>query len=323
MNAPLTLLALTLVGCAQPSLGPSRLLQDDPMLAALPGHVTLLGGVDAAALDRGALAAPFAARLGLMPSAAPRLAQLSGELDRAVFACGARGCLALAQGDLAEADWCGLAAGLDGARVPLSGRCSPSEEPGLDAATPRGEPLTLRQLAPDKLVMGDRAAVLDAYPQAAGALTAARFDPSGLDGAVPEGELWVLAHRPAALAEQAARRLEQQGAPRALDLAERLHELLGCCEDELSAIHSAALALDTREQPRLTLRITCADGWTARTVERALAERVGQQLDALPLPWREALGAPELLRAGSQVQLELSADPDTLRALSQGEEVAL
>ncbi len=326
MNARALVLCALAAGCNPPPPGPSRVLSDDPMVAALPPSVTLLGGADLAALDRGALAAPFAERLGLLPSATPQLMGFgAGHAQRLVFGCGDHGCLALAEADLARADWCALAERSAERGAEASLRCSDPSEPGLDGALPSGDPLALRQLSPTKLVLGDRAAVRSAYPRASErgpALAPAAFDPSPLEGLIPEGALWVVAHRPGRLTRQATRRLEQHGSPRALALVETLDDALECCSDRLEDVEAVAAAVDAGDELTLTLRITCRDGLTARGVERALEDRLERALDEGSPPWVSALPRLELGRVGRTVELRGASGQGSLADLLASLEVS-
>lgn len=319
-------LAGLLVGCSQPTLAPSRTLLDDPMLAALPSGVTLIGGADMAALDDSWLADSFKERTGVSPTAAPQLVGAdTASAERLVLGCGDHGCLALAEGELDGLDWCALADrhALDKPVDEL--RCSAPSEPGLDARLPGGEPLAMRQLSPTKLVFGDRAAVRSAYPLASSRNDTegpAAFDPAVLEGLVPQGALWMVAHEPSRVALQAARRLEQNGSAQALDMALELRAAVDCCSDQLEDVVAVALAVDDQDGLRAVLRITCRDGWTARAVERTLDERLERALDEGAPPWLSALPSLELVRVGQVVELRGHGNQVDLDGLLRIQEVS-
>jgi len=304
MNAPTpVILTALLIGCSQPTLSPTRALLDDPMVTALPPGVTLIGGVDMTALDDSWIADAFTARTGVAPSAAPSLAGAKGAFtDRMVFACGEHGCLGLAEGDMGDMDWCAVA-DRRGADLPDHRlRCSADDEPGLDATLPMGEPVALRQLSPTKLVMGDRAAVRNAYPLASGRGEAS-FDPAALEGLVPQGALWMAAYEPGQMALQAARRLDQNGSAQAAAMASQLRDMVDCCSEQLEDVVAVALAVDDLDGLQAVLRVTCRDAWTARAVERAMDRRLDRALEEGAPTWLGALSAIELVRAGATVEL--------------------
>jgi hypothetical protein len=323
VTAPILVLAAFLAGCSQPPLSPTRTLEGDPMIVALPPGLTVVGGAELAALDRGGLASSFAAFAGVTPSEAPSLAGAdAATLDRLVLGCGEHGCLALAEGDLGGVDWCTVAQS-SAAEAPASElRCSAASEPGLDGSMPGGEPLALRQLSPTKLVLGDRAAVRAAYPLA-GERAGAGFDPAALEGLVPQGTLWLAAHEPSRMALQAARRLEQHGSPQALSLASELRDAVACCSDRLEDIAAVALAVDDDgDDLSAVLRVTCRDAITARGVERVVEERLQRALDEGTPPWVAGLSSLELVRAGETVELRALGTRTDLEDLLSGQEVA-
>jgi len=315
MSARNTMLfAALLVGCNPGVLSPTRTLVDDPMVAALPPGLTLIGGVDLAALDQGGLAPAFAERTGVFPSEAPWRAGLDGSsTDRMVLGCGDHGCLGLAEGELSGLDWCALAQ-RRGADLPHhSIGCSADEEPGLDVTLPTGEPMALRQLSPTKLVIGDRAAVRSAYPQA-GSHPDSGFDTASLEGMIPQGSIWLAAHEPSRMALQAAHRLEQNGSPQATAMATQLRELVDCCSEQLEDVVAVALAVDTQDEPTAVFRVTCRDAWTARGVERAIQKRLDRALEDRSPTWLEALDDFDLVRAGDTVELRGHSTQGALEA---------
>ncbi len=322
----LALLTALLVGCSQPTIGPSRTLLDDPMVAALPPGLTMIGGVELGELDESWLAAPFAARMGVSPSHAPQVVGVQGaSAQRLVLGCGDHGCLALAEGELEQVDWCAVADRRAVARPAADFRCSAAHEPGLDATLPSGETLALRQLSPTKLVLGDRAAVRSAYPLAperGAAPDPVRFDPAPLEGMVPEGALWLVAHQPSRMALQAARRLEQNGSSAATTMAVELRNMVDCCSDRLEDVVAVALAVDDSDGVTAVLRVTCRDTWTARAVERALDDRLARALDQSTPAWLAALPSLELVRAGSVVELRGYGDQADLEGLLTSLEVS-
>lgn len=322
MTARILALGLLLAGCSQPIMGPTRSLVGDPMVAALPPGVTVIGGADLALLDQGGLAVPFAAKAGVAPSATAQLAGLDGaRADRLVLGCGEHGCLGLVEGDLTAVDWC-AAADRRAADLPdRQLRCSAASEPGLDASLPGGGPIALRQLSPTKLVLGDRAAVRSAYPLASGRAEPG-FDPAALEGLVPQGALWLAAHEPSRMALQAARRLEQSGTPQAVSMAAELRAAVDCCSDRLEDIAAVALAIDDEDGLSAVLRVTCRDSLTAREVERAMQDRLDRAIDEGSPPWVAQLTSLDLVRAGETVELRAHGTEADLDGLLSAQEVA-
>jgi hypothetical protein len=311
VNARAPLFALLLAGCSQPPLAPSRTMTADPMLAALPSGVTLVAGADLATLEPGW----FADELALLTETAGLSA------NHLVLGCGEHGCLSLVEAELEQVDWCELAEERGAQRPSSNLRCSAASEPGLDARLPGGEPIALRQLSPSKLVLGDRAAVRNAYPQAR-PHDDAGFEPVSLEGLVPEGDLWVAAHQPSLMALQAARRLEQNGSAEALALAVELRDAVECCSDRLEDVLALALAINVEDGVSAVLRVSCRDSLTARTVEHALDDRLQRAIDEGTPSWLASASSVELVRSGTTVELRAHSSEAALEGLLPHREVA-
>ena len=215
-----------LIACA--GVSPSLEVGDDAMLAALPADVTVVGGIDAAAL-----VAPDADDL----LADAGLAREDGDAIR--FGCGWDGCAALAEGRFGELR-----------RPAVSLPRSRERAHGFDVPTGLGR-VAVRRLDSTRLVAGDPAALRRV------ALGGSTFDLASLDGRVPDGDAWVLLRDPATLSEQAAWRLDG----RAADLAEQVRAAWAEHGDEAARVESVAVAWD---DGTVRVRAICVDAASCR-----------------------------------------------------------
>lgn len=172
-----------LVACAPDTLGPSRPVEADAMVRALPADAAVVLGVDLAAV-RATPAWEAAVERWIDAEAfdGAMAAWTGGDGPRRVrAACGADGCVALAEGDFAALSPALLAeAGADLGVRP--------RRHGADVRA-GGHDLVARRLGPTKGVVGDRAAVRRLA--AAHADGAPGFDAAALAGIVPAGDVWV------------------------------------------------------------------------------------------------------------------------------------
>lgn len=254
---------LFLLGCAQPGLNPDADLVGDPLLAALPRDAALVVRVH---LDRDGLA-PWQ-DAGLVDLAA---IPLTGLPDQGAAARGATGCVVLLEGEV----------------EPLAPPTRGAHRWVIDVG---GTPLLWRRLAADKAVAGEVAAVHELSADRADG--ASGLDRAELQGAVPDGDVWVVARDPDRLVELAtARGFVVPTLPAGVDLVESI---------ALSARHDG-------DRVALTARAVLVDRGTARALARA-AGRV--RLDG----WRGVLAdRASVVQVDNIVEVQgLWLEPDEL-----------
>ena len=289
---------LVMLACGSPqtlldSLDPAA----EPLLQHAPEGSTVLLGLDLVALADSApgrrwmarhegdlltLDARFQERFGVAPT----------DLERAALSCDEVGCSWLFEGDLS-----GLL--LDSVGGQLAHESVPVRDvrllPGHDALLFRAEdgtPLRLQRLDDRRLAVGHGPAVKQ---RGSGV--------SGLEGAIPRGQAWLVLRHPEQLREQVQTYLSWRGTPEALQTAEKVDRAWGLRPELLDRVEVVALSVAADE--RLAVRVSCWDVQGADEVfgfvEPLLqAQRVEASLDP---GLREALGHLELVRQGRRIEL--------------------
>jgi len=198
VRPPAPVALLLVAACAAPEP-----VTPDPRLATLPPDASLVVAMDAPSLLSSPALSELLAGAGFAPQVLTGLAGAPGlRIDDVRLGCDEVGCVALLEGDFAEAP-AAIEALL--ARPPAGldvGRAG-GELPGVDAVNEAGDDLVLRILADDKAVFGDRAAVQAAWERRGGG----GLDAAAVAAAVPPSENWVLLRAPARLEAAVAARL--------------------------------------------------------------------------------------------------------------------
>jgi hypothetical protein len=295
---------LMALACGSPSqlLAPVQ-LRDEALARELPAQATVLGSVH---LDRlaesplvrrwggdeqaelGRLDAAFRARFGVSPS----------ELDRAALACDQAGCTWLIEGALRDLDLDAVGAELAQADSPVrSVRALPVQEALLFRSTD-GTPLRMQRISEDRVALGHGPAVRALPSAPSGQL-------EGLEGAIPEGELWLVLREPSLLVEQVQSYLSWRGTPDARRGSERVDQLWSQRPELVDELELVALSLSVAEPSTLALRARCWDVEGARRVHEALAPLLAAQAleSTLDPGGRELLGSLELVVEDRSVEL--------------------
>lgn len=265
-----------LLGCMSAPLVPTRDLSADPVIAAMPRRAWLVGVADLVTLR--ASGAGREVWEALPPEFSVEATRWTGAEtgpDRVGLGCGDRGCVVLAEGDFQR--WT--------PELLVSPKLRPRGD-GADLRTPAG-PMVLRRLSPDRMVGGDRAAVVALAQDQA---LEHDFEPGSLQNFVPEGALWLAATS----SEGVLALLRRAGGP---DLAPMLPE-------KLPIQLAVSLDLDPDGGARVVARARSNPG-EVRTI-RAQAEALAARAALEPGVVSEVHGA------GDDVEVELRIEPSAL-----------
>lgn len=297
-------LVLMLACGSKPALLPSVDPAAHSLLADAPADATLLASLELAetlespllqewrtqhALELERLDTEWQGRFG---------ATLSGT-EQAVLGCNEAGCSWQLRGDYRSLDLGAVGAQLARPEAGVNGVRQVNRQDALLFRSQDGTPLRLQRVAADRVLLGHGPAVK------AQASATTGLGVAGLEGAIPQGDLWVVARDPEQLREQVLGYLAWRDTDEAREGTERVEALWADRPELVDDIELIALSLSLDEPSRLAVRASC---WDVEGAERVFgflepllaAQRLESALDPRA---KELLGHVELVREGRRVEL--------------------
>ncbi len=297
-------LVLMLACGSTPTLLPSVDPAAHSLLAEAPAEATLLASLELAETLQSPLLEGWRARHALEIERLDtqwqgRFGATLNGTDRALLGCNQSGCSWHLQGDYSALDLGAVGAQLARPEAGVNGVRRVQRQDALLFRSQDGTPLRLQRVAADRLLLGHGPAVKAMASATTG------LGVTGLEGAIPQGDVWVVARDPEQLREQVLGYLAWRDTDDARDGTARVEALWADRPELVDDIELIALSLSLEEPSRVAVRASC---WDVEGAERVFgflepllaAQRLESALDPRA---RELLGHVELVREGRRVEL--------------------